>query len=307
MANKRVFILQRLNSNGVVVGGAGRLTVEFSYVDTIRSRADGAFGVEDIDLAGLRGSVTLETSDITKLIDLVTSTPASTTFAAREAGTSTYHTWSMPGIVWFAGSLRIPKAEDGSLSLQGRVLFTDPAHKIGDVIMVADAVAAGALNAHHAPARLYRVGAASFDPNGAAAAFNVLHSQDLSMDFAWRLLEDYGDLDVGHTSVDRAEPEPVRVSYTHRDATKITGSPATHRAANMVDGAAGVLAVTLLGRGGLPNKTLTIRNLRWFGFTESHGEGFTDYSMPGESSWLLRGSPDTVYTLGGATPLFDFA
>lgn len=301
MANRRIFQLQRLTSNGVVIGGAGRLSVELGYRDVIRSRGDGAGGVEDVDRAGLRGTVTLETTDITKLVALMNAVVGDTVFSARESGAATYRNYTMPGIVWTGASLRLPKAEDASMTLTGVIRFSDSTHKMANVIAVAGA-AVSPTNAHHAPARTYRPHTASFDPNGAAAAIAPLHTQDLSLDLAFRVLEDYADTDVGHTAVDRAEPEPVRVTITHRDANPAAPS---HLAAALADAVAGVLTVTLLGRGGIASKTLTVRNLLWLTMGEQHGQDYTDYSHGGEAAWLLRGSPDTVYTLGGATPLFD--
>jgi len=304
MANKRVFQAQALTVNGVAVAGLSRISIDASYRDIIRSRPDGAVGVEDVDRTGLVFNVTIECTDVTKVNELLASTPGTLMFYARESGAATYHKYTTAGsiCVLHGADLRFAKNADAVMTLRGRLAVTSGTSDLKDIFVVDDAEAAGTLVY---PVRLQRPNTASYDPDGAAAAIAPLHLESLDMSIDAVVIDDYADADIAVTACDVVGWNPLRTSLVHKDASMQSGTaPQRDITGEIMNAARGVLTVVLLGRGGAANKTLTINNLLFNSARPDFGAEYATFTLAGESGWK---NGATVYQMNSATKLFSIA
>jgi len=305
MANKRVFQAQALTVNTVAVGGLARISFDATYRDVIRSRPDGAFGVEDVDRTGLVIGVTIDCTDVVKINQLLASTPGDMTFYAKESGTATFHKYTIVSAdaktVLTGGRLSFPKNADGTLSLSGRLAVTDGTKDLKDVLKVDDAEAAPVLTY---PVRLQRPHNASFDPDGADPAIAPIHLESVELSLDAVVIDDYADADVAVTAVDVVGWNPLRTTFSHKDASPSGVVPIGDISGKLMGAVRGVLTVLLLGRGGAANKTLTVNNLLFTGARPEFGDGYGTFGMSGESGWK---NGATTYAMNSGTKLFQIA
>ncbi len=302
MPNQRIFEAQGLTSNGVAIGGMSAIGVNGEYVDVVQSAADGAIGVEDVDRAGLDVKATLSSTDVTKANALLDALVGNSVFDGREAGLATWHRMTIGNILWNSMRMNMSLNADATVQYDGRVRFADGTKSLADVVTVAGVSMVVPTLTY--PARLYRPNAASFDPDpvGGADVILPLHLRSVSLSLSAPIIADYGDADIGHTSVDRGPWQALTVTLTHRDAKVETPS---HVNAKLLGAGRGALTVNLLGRGGAAAQTLTVNNLLFTGATEAHkGETFTDYTITGVAGWK---NGATAYTLNAASKLFAIA
>lgn len=297
MANKRIFQCQALVSNGIAIGGLANIGFDAAFAEIVESVTDGAAGAEDVDIAGLRVAAAMQCTDVTKVNALLAAAVGNTTFSGHEAGAATYHNYTVRNILWNAMNLNLARGADGSLQCNGALRFEDGTKKLEDVIQLTGAQAAPSLTY---PARLYRPNTASFDPDGADPAIAPLHVGSIGLSLSGGVIEDFGDTDVGHTSLDFTGWNALKVTMVHRDSTPVSTGDIS---ASLVAAVKGVLTVQLLGRGGAADQTLTINNLKWHGSSEEHGQGYTDYTLTGTAGWK---NGATTYTMNGGTKLFSF-
>jgi len=302
MANQRTFLAQGLSLNGVAVGGLASMAFNAAYRSVVESRSDGAIGSEDVDRAGLDADVAIECTDVSKVNAILAATPGTTTWSGKESGAATWHNYSIGagGVIVITGArLNFPKGADATLSLTGKLRFGASATELDGVIALTGA--GGAAPTLTYPARLYRPTTASFDPDGAATAIAPLHIESLSLSLDAQVIQDFADADVGHTAVDIVGWQPLRTSLTHRDAKAVSPSNIN---AQILKAVRGVLIVTLLGRGGAANQTLTVNNLLFTGSSHRDQAEYSEFTLNGSSGWK---NGATVYTLNGSPKLFSFA
>lgn len=293
-----------MTSNGVEVEGLGSLSLEASYRNIVQSNVEAAFGVEDVDRAGLRVSVSLDTSDILKAAALLGSVPGNTTFWAKESGTATWKKFTVASIVWTGFNLTFSKTADARLRMDGVLRFANGQTLLAGAVTVLEGQSEpGGLDAFASPNRYFRPINASFTPVG-GSALAVLHAESISLAANANVIEDFADDDIGHSAVDVAGWNPLTATLVHKEATKSgTGDISAAQLAL----AKGVLTSTLLGRGGLANRVLTVNNLLWTGAPVRHGDGYSEYTLQGSASYMKRGTPDVRYDWignSGFTPLF---
>lgn len=302
MANKRVFQVQGLVTNGQEVGGMASLNFDPVYGDVIESTPDGAGGVEDVDRASLGIGASLTCSDVSKMAVLLDSTPGDTTFWGRESGAATYKKYTIGSadgkIVWSGANLSIPKNADGSLTLNGRVRFADATKELADVLkLTAGSDGTGKVQTY--PARNYRAYSASFDPDGAGAAIAPLHVESLALALSATVHKDSSDSDIGETAVDLGGWNTLEVTLVHRDASAVAPGDIS---GELMAAARGVLTVSLRGRGGAAAKILTVNNLLWTAAPVTHGPGYAEFTLTGKAGW--RKTDGTELSLTGADKLF---
>jgi hypothetical protein len=303
MANRRVFQAQALTANGIAVAGLSRISFDAGYHDMIRSRPDGAAGVEDVDRSGLVIGVTIECTDVTKVNQLLAATPGGVQFYARESGAITYHKYAtLASICVLTGmNLRLAKNADAVLVLRGWLAVTSGSSDLKDVLRVDDGENAGTLVY---PVRLQRPNSADYDPGG-GDTISPIHMESLEMSLEAQVIYDYADADVAVTAVDRVGWNPLQTTFTHKDATMQTGTPPQPDiTAALMNAARGTLAVQLLGRGGAAGKTLTIRNLLFSRAQPDFGPEYGMFTLSGESAWRNEA---TVYQVNTGTKLFEIA
>ena len=304
MANNRVFQAQALTTNTIAIGGLSLLRLAAKFQHVVASGQDGAFGIEDVDRAGMRIDAAMQCTDVVKANSILASTPGATTFYGKESGAATYKTYTIAAasgvIVWSGMNLALSKVADAVLGCNGRIRFTTGAKTLADVIGV---TAGASAPSKTSPAPLYRPHTASFTPVG-GEAITPVHTESINLSCSAEVKSAFGDTDIGETAVDLAPWGPLQVTLVHRDALAVSPSDI---AAALVAAEAGVLTVQLLGRGGAADKTLTINNLQWLGSEEAHGPDYTDWTMTGVAGWTKRGTPDVNYDLTGANKLFAIA
>jgi hypothetical protein len=308
----RTFLVQRLTTNTVAVGGMSRLSFTAGYRDLVASTPDGATGAEDGDRAGLAIAASLTVSDITKVAAILAAPVGDTIYVGKESGTDTWRRRTTPGIVWDGFTMNAPRSQDASVTLTGRVRFADGTKTLADILAVEEAVSLATIDSENPltfPTRLYRPYNFSFDPQGAAAAIALANCQGVTLGLTAEQFDDYGDDDVGMTAVDRGGFNALSVTLPHRDATVVAGAPKTMRGADVADADRGVLTIDFHGRGGAADQTLTVNNLLWDGHDETNQPAYADYSLRGRAFWRdSQATPSPIdYTLNGANKLFAFA
>lgn len=300
MANKRVFQAQALTVNGITVAGLSRISFDASYRDIIRSRPDGAVGVEDVDRTGLVINVTIECADVTKVNALLDAAPGTLLFYARESGAATYHKYATAGstCVLHGMNMNFAKNSDATLTLRGRLAVTSGASDLKDVLKVDDGEAAGTLVY---PVRLQRPNSASYS----VGPLTPLHLESMNLSLDAVVIDDYADADIAVTACDVVGWNPLRTSLVHKDATMKTGTPPLEDiTGQLMNAARGTLTVTLLGRGGAANKTLTISNLLFTGAQPDFGPEYGQFTLSGESGWK---NGATIYSMNSTNKLFSIA
>lgn len=298
MANKRVFQAQGLTTHGVAVGGLARIGFD-ARSQVVQSSPDGAVGVEDVDVVGVAVDASMECADITKVNAILDAAVGNTTYSGKESGAATWHNYTVPGIVWHGMSMNFAKQQDASLSLNGAMRFTSGATKLSDMLVMSGGGAVAPTLTY--PKRLFRPHSAAFTPDGGSAITPLhLESMSLSLEDAG-LLRAFADLDVGETAVDRTGWGPLRVTFVHGDAS-VQGT--SHMSAKLLEQVRGQLVVTLLGRGGAGNYTLTIQNLVWSDVGDQLGSEYGEFTMQGIAGWR---KPGTVYEVNATPELFKFA
>lgn len=304
MANKRVFQVQAATVNGVAVAGLSRISFDASYRDVVRSRPDGAVGVEDVDRVGLVIGVTIECADVMKVNQLLNAAPGTMLFYAKESGAATYHKYTTAGstLVLTGMDMNLQKNVDAALTLRGRLAVTSGSSDLKDVIKVDDGEVAGTLVY---PVRLQRPNNASYS----VGPLTPLHLESMNLSLDAVVIDDYADADVAVTAVDVVGWNPLRTTLVHKDATMKSGTaPLEDITGQLMNAARGILTVTLLGRGGAANKTLTINNLLFTGAQPNFGPDYGQFTLSGESGWKNGAQ---LYTLddvtGGKLRLFQIA
>ena len=318
MANNRVFQAAALKSGSQGIGGMANLGFDFSYKDILRPPAQGAVGIEDLEVAGLRVGVNLDCGDVLLALALMNQASGGLQWYAKEAGAATYHKYEILSadavVVWHALNLKFASNADASLGLQGTLRFASGAKDFADVLKVSSAVTAATRAADLVyPIRMYRLGLMTFDPDAVGpASFSPLHFKSLNVSLKGRVLEDYDDDDIGLTSVDVADWGTVEAAIEHLDASKQTGTnPQADMAARLRTAGAGTLTTVIKGVAGAANKTFTMRNLKFIGASPTFGADFAKIPMKAESTWR-NNVPTTpvVYSLDGASgtsKIFEFA
>lgn len=304
MANKRVFQVQALTVNGVTVAGLSRLSIEAGYRDIIRSRPDGAVGVEDVDRSGLVFSLTIECNDVMKVNQLLASTPGTLLFYGKESGAATYHKYTTTAsiCVVHGADLRFAKNADATLTVRARLAVTSGTSDLKDIFLVDDAEVAGTLVY---PVRLQRPHNAVYDPGAAGGGDTIapIHLESLDMSIDANLIDDYADADIAVTACDVAGWNPLRTSFVHKDASMVgTPAPKPDITSMLMNAARGSLTVTLLGRGGGANRTLLINNLLLTNARPDFSAEYAQFNLSGESGWK---NGATLYEMNSGTKLFS--
>ena len=318
MANKRVFQASAVKNGTQGIGGVAQIGLDFSYKDILRSPAQGAVGIEDLETAGLRVGVNLDCGDVLLALALMNLTPSGLQWYGKEAGAATFHKYEILAadavIVWHGLNLKFSANADAQLSLNGTLRFASGTKDFADVLKVSDVIAASTRATDVVyPLRMYRLGMMSFDPDAVGpTTFSPLHFKSLNVSLKGRVLEDYDDDDIGLTSVDVADWGPVEASIEHLDASKQTGTnPQADMVAKLRTSGAGTLTTVIKGVAGAANKTFTMRNLKFIGASPSFGADYARFSMKAESTWR-NNVPTTpvIYSLDGVSPtvkIFEFA
>lgn len=302
MANNRTLMVQALVTNGISVGGMSQLEFNTTFRGRSTSAQDDvAVGAEDDDASGQRTTVTCGCTDITKVMSILAATPGATTFATREANASTFRTGSISSIIWNGMTVAITKEGHATLRLDGVLRYPNSTDSIDDLLTLS---AGQSAPTRTTPVTLLRPHNASFDPDGADPAIAPVHVESINLRMSAQTEEDYGDDDVGMTSVDRLPFGPLEGTIVHKDASLDTG---VDKAAQLLNAVKGVMTVDMRGTGGRAQQTLTINNLKFRSRREAKGPRHTMYTQDFVAAWTKRGSPDVNYTLTGGTPLFSFA
>jgi len=298
MANNRVFLAQGLTTNGIAVGGLAEISVDAGYQNIIRSSPDGAVGTEDVDRAGLAVDVSLSGTDVTKGNAILAAAVGDTEFYGKESGAATWQKRTMPGVLWHSLDLDLPQTADGSMSLRGAIRFAEGTTTLAQVIAATGEQTQQPVITY--PARLFRPHNAIFDPGSEIPPKNLV-SVRLALAVE-QLLQDFGDDDLGMTAVDITGWNDLQVTLVHKDASEINGRD---RATQLIEAGRGILTVTLMGRGGAANKTLTINNLQWTRGSGRKAKDYWEFTMTGSASW--RKPDGTGYTLNSTDKLFAIA
>jgi len=298
MANQRTFQAQALVLNGVAAGGLASMSFEARFTP-LESTPDGAIGTEDVDRHSLDVNVNIQCTDVAKVNAILDAAVGNTTFSGKESGATTWHNYTVAGIVITGCSLDLRKGADATLGLTGKVRFATPAADLDEVILLTGAVGTPPTLTY--PARLYRPNTASFDPDGAPAAIAPIHVESVALALAANVISDSNDADVGMTAVDIAGWRSLQTTLVYRDAKAVSPS---HITAQLLAAVRGNLTVSLLGRGGAANKVLTVNNCLWTGANQREGAEYAEFTLRGNSGWK---NAATVYTLNGTPKLFDIA
>lgn len=299
MANERVFLAQALTTNGEAVGGMASIGFNAAYRSIVKSRADGAVGVQDVDVAGLAVDVSCDCTDVAKVNAIIAAAVGDTTFYGRESGAATWQKRTVPGISWHGANLDFGRDADGRMSLSGKIRFADGTKTLKDVIQTLGGQTQEPSETY--PARLYRPNSATFTPGSVINLEKHLVSVGFVL-AATNVLEDSDDDGIGMTAVDVVDWDSLRVSLVHKDASQINGGD---RSAELIEAGVGALSVPLMGRGGGAAKTLLINNMVWTGVNEQKAGDYWTFTMTGEAGW--RSSGGTVYTVNGANKLFSIS
>lgn len=309
MANRRVYDLQRIVSNGVAIPGARTLGLEAAYSTVLESDGDGAYGGEDVDRGGLSIPVSLEVSDVLAVADVLTAVPGTTTFSGRESGAGTWKNYTIGGgsaIVWLGAAMRLGKTRDSSVSYEGRVRFAGEATALDDVIALA-ASAGSPTNSFSSPTRYWLPKVATFSPY-AGGSIAPLHVDEFEFSLRRNVIADWGDNDVGETAVDGLNWGALTFSLTHRDAHAV--SPGDMQAA-LLGAGRGVLTIRLSGRGGAGDQILTINNVLLTAAPTNHQREYGTFTLRGSAGWKKREGGTVDYSIAGevvgTSRLFSYA
>jgi len=300
MANRRTFNAQALSCNGVALRGLSRLTFTARYRNVIRSRLDGAAGTQDVNRTGLSVDVSIETSDVTKVLDALAATPGNTTFHVKESGTADWHHYTVTGIVLTGMRMTLNHTAHATMTLTGRVRFASGVSTLNNVLSVTSIDTTPPTLAY--PVRLYRPHGLTFTPYG-LPTYGPVHVQSVELSMDAVVHDDFGDLDIGITAVDVPGFNPMQVTVNHRDALIPGTLPSGTIAAAMADEAHGLLNVTLKESTQDANYDLAVENLLWTGMTENESEGYSEFTLNGEAGW--RKVDGTTLNLNSDPKLFS--
>ena len=290
-----LFEVQGLVTHAVSVGGLALLnfTDTYRHVDAAEMSAGG--GRAGIDRSGLSSKVTLVCTDIAKVNEILAAATGDTVYSGRLSGTTSFHDYTVPGIVWHAMRINVPRTGDGKLTLNGTVRFADGTKKLADIFgAVLDASAPDITQ----PTVLHRAHGATFTPEAGAISPENVQGVDLSL--AADIHEDYGDTDIGMTAVDRGDWKSLGASLSFSDYSIANG---TDMASRLMDADRGVLTVSLNARAGVSDKTLTVNNLLWTGDSRRKEKHWV-FTVDGGAGWQ---EDETVYKLNEVPKLFSIA
>ncbi len=292
MSNKRVYDeVQGLVMNGVSVGGVTSIEVEEGYSSEQKSEFDGAQGPTALENAGAFVKATVRTTDITKAIALLISTPGTAEWFAAESGLATFSKASLVAPVFHKLDMRFNR-ENAVATLEARCRF--PASN-ADIENVHALLAAQTAPTRTHPNRLHKVLAADHGLQG------VLHIEDLSVSVAGRLLTDWGDEDIGETAVDVAGFGDVSVNATFKDSSQISSGPGYDLRTALIKNGVKDLVVELGGVAEVADAVMTLRNCKWRGGVRSGAEGYSRLTMRGELQYRDPATPFTIRTINHAT------
>lgn len=300
MANKRIYSeVDAPTFNTILLGGMTAISTDQGYVHSADSQADGAQGPSDADSAGQKVTFSLTTEDVLQLIPLLISTPTAGEWYGHESGAATYGKGTLVAPVFHSGRFTSQRGSYASISLEGQCRFPDAAATFDDVEGFAVSVAAPTI-AH--PLRQWQPKSATHD------AVIPLHVQALNFAVIGRLIEDYGDTDLGTTAVDVNGYGLVTVELTVRDSTVHAGPPTHDVATALMNNGVKDLIVRFEGVGDTPDYKVTLRNCKWRSKRKAGGRDWTGHTLNGVLQWRDP-TGDTVRTINHATPatrLIDF-
>lgn len=294
MANQRVFDeVEALTVNSTNVGGINSVSVEQSYMDNIQADGGGA-GPDAYDEAGEKVTVSIASTDVLQLIPLLISTPATCLFYGHESGATTY-TKATVGtakskLVCHTGRLGVTRTGHAAMNIDGTIR-SDDAETFEDICTYLDGQSAPTL---HYPGRIWKPTAL------AHGSITVLHPVSLNVRITPRLLQRYGDTDVGLTALDVAGHD-VSVDLTVHDSG-VQGVTAYEVMTELIKQGTKDLTVDLEGVGATADQVLTLRNCRWRRRGKSTQRGDTSHSLSGVLQWIDPESPYTARTLDHETP-----
>ncbi len=291
-----------MTASPIAVGGVQEVGYAPTYRDVIQSTSDGAIGVEDVDRAGLRVATRLRTTDVEKVVALLSAIEADLQFSGVKSpvtsATKTLHHVVMKRNLFTGFSMSISKAQDAVANLDGS-LRGDPAASPADTLKTLVTITENTTAPTSTyPLRVYRPNGAVFDP-GTDISPKHLQSIDLSM--SAEVEEDYGDTDVCMVARDIVGWGALQVSMTFRDQTLASGE---NMCSQLLGADRGTLFVPLLGRAGGANPNLSINNLLWTGApTVTKGRGYWEFTVSGSCGWrnIAGGTSYTMAQLLGIT------
>lgn len=301
MANSRTFRAEAVTTNGATaLGGVTTITTRARFLDIVTSQPDGSIGAV-VDRRGQAVEIEMESTDVAKGFTVLNGAEQATVFSTKESGAATYQRRTTGVTVLNRLSMQFARERDATMRLSGQCRFGSGE----DVTDIITALAAQTAPTVVIPARLYRPFSAIWTETQEDPV-TLAHVEALSLSLQAGLISDQNDVDLGTEAVDRVEFEPLEVTLTIRDFGVSGG---LDRAVNTLAAGLGTLAVSLRGRGGAANKTLTIRNLQWRDASPEHGPGYSQAVLSGVAGWhdLRPAANPAVFTLTGANALAAFA
>lgn len=312
MANSRTFKVHDLSYNAIAVDGLSTISFSTAHRAVVQSLADGSLGVDDVDRARMRIGMSVSTVDVTKVLTMLATAPALTTFVLERSGTDAAAA-SQRGvtvavddadIIPDSMTLDIPQEGDAILSVGATLRLLGATKELKDALAEIDTQEPGTITY---PTRLRFPQALSFDPTGAPDAIPINNAVSIRLSLTAQMAEDGADADLGITDVDRLAWGPLQVSVTHRDSQLDAGG-AYDKSAALVNAVEGVLTATLKKAGGGTSQTLTVNNLLWTGVERNNPIEYSEYTVSGVAGFRPRGGSGSVFDLtSGSNPLFDFA
>jgi len=301
MANSRIYRVRGLKVGGVAIGGLTSLSIAPSFTGAVESSADGAYGVEDIDVFGLQLAVSLSTTDVTKLEPLMINTTG-LTFECQESGALTGHTVTLTAdaVIWNSFNLNMPYGADAVATLGGFIRMDEGAAAAAITAALSEvsgveraAIYLSTTYPQTYPTRRFRPNTFSFLPTS-GVAISPEHVESINLSCTGRIIQDSLDTDGAMSAIDLVDWGMIDCSILFKEATATAGDSI---ATSLIMAAQGALTCNLHGRaaGAADAGTLTLNALKWLSSAQSHGPEYSTYALAGKASWRLMATPFTAY------------
>ncbi len=312
ITNVRTYDAQAMTASGVSLGGLARITEVQGYTAVTRSRYDGRQGTASILRKDKFVRGTLSCSDVTKCIALITAGPADADdyliyYTAKDGTSPTAYIKHKLLRPRYTGlSVRIPAPGDvGSFEVTFECLWikesgTDAAVNFDDVHGTTDNVVEATVEADRTnPEILAEVIAA------AHASKSIEHRSAFNFRIDGPVLR---DRNPGYNGPDSIiwKPDTLRFDLATKD-TGVSGTPLKTTMQELLDAAAGDLAVTVGKVNGSNDKLFTLKNAKFIEDPEEYPfDNYSGFSPNGESEWV-DSDGTTHRTLSGANPILTIA
>ncbi|KPL10733.1 hypothetical protein AMJ85_05285 [candidate division BRC1 bacterium SM23_51] len=278
--------------NTVNVGELTSVTVVEDYLRKIQTVRDGLQGPGRHDQAGQMVRVTMVTTDILEMINVLISTPGTMVFYGKESGKTTYAKETITAPLFHALTFNASKAGYAIVSLKAECQFANATDTFDEIVVPLDGQTAPSRTA---PERLWRPTTCVY------GALEPAHIESFSLTLPGVLLTDDDGGYIGVAVLEKPGYGDPTFTLVIRDSAKQVAGSYDIGTALMQAAALESLVVGFEGVGSVEDQELTLRNAQFLTKQEAHGTDWTGHTLTGALDYL-DSDGTTVRTLDAQTP-----